>query len=201
MKIGMMPAKLTHYLVNIASLLEDNKVIYDPFCGLGTTLFVSNWLGYDVFGSDINPTPAKQNLKWWQTTPYYNPSKKIYIFKQDILQFTPHRKRFLFDVTNVVSEGYLGPVLNHYIDLKKAQELENQVGYVYFEAIRRLFRLPQLENIVFTFPVYFLKNKSRYIFEKIYDKIKAEGYELEILPEIYKRAGQKVGRQIVKIFK
>ena len=52
MQIGMMPAKLTQILVNIAvaqlpaSALQgdDAPTVYDPFCGFGTTLFVANSL-------------------------------------------------------------------------------------------------------------------------------------------------------------
>jgi tRNA G10 N-methylase Trm11 len=36
----MMPAKLTHTMINIALSYAENKkfkLIYDPFCGTGTT--------------------------------------------------------------------------------------------------------------------------------------------------------------------
>jgi tRNA G10 N-methylase Trm11 len=50
MQIGMMPAKLTQIMVNIAvgkvANSENNKklTIYDPFMGLGTTYMVANSL-------------------------------------------------------------------------------------------------------------------------------------------------------------
>jgi hypothetical protein len=47
--------------------------------------------------------------------------------------------------------------------------------------------LPNLEKIVITFPVYFLKNKRKYIFEKTFDEIKKLKIELNVLPEIYYR--------------
>ena len=201
MKIWMMPAKLTHYLINISTILEKNKVIYDPFCWLGTTLFVANWLGYDVFGSDINASPAKQNFKWWQKVSFYNANEKVYIFKQDITKLDISKKKFLHSVTNVVSEWFLWPVINRFLNLKEAQKLEDEVWQIYFKAVDNLLRLPNLENIVFTFPVYFLKSGMEYKFDKIYNALQKLGVRIEILPEIYKRQWQKVWRQIVKIFK
>ncbi len=55
MQMGMMPAKLTHLLLNIALSLSEtqNPVIYDPFVGSGTTGFLANYFGLDFLGSDI----------------------------------------------------------------------------------------------------------------------------------------------------
>lgn len=49
MNVGMMPSKLAHVLINIAlSQHTDNPiekpVIYDPFCGFGTTNRLANAL-------------------------------------------------------------------------------------------------------------------------------------------------------------
>jgi DNA modification methylase len=50
----MMPAKLTHQLLMIGlSYLEKKgkkekkSLIFDPFCGMGTTGFIANALGLD----------------------------------------------------------------------------------------------------------------------------------------------------------
>jgi tRNA G10 N-methylase Trm11 len=43
----MMPAKLTHTMINIALSQAENKrfkLIYDPFCGTGTTGIIANYL-------------------------------------------------------------------------------------------------------------------------------------------------------------
>ena len=51
MQVGMMPAKLTHQLLMIGlSYLEKKEkksLIFDPFCGMGTTGFIANALGFD----------------------------------------------------------------------------------------------------------------------------------------------------------
>ncbi len=56
MEIGMMPPKLVQILLNIASHQDTTKTIYDPFCGLGTTLIEAIDAGFHaVYGSDLNP--------------------------------------------------------------------------------------------------------------------------------------------------
>ncbi len=54
MQVGMMPAKLTHILINIGlsyyhtlGSKNQNLIIYDPFVGSGTTGFLTNFMGYD----------------------------------------------------------------------------------------------------------------------------------------------------------
>jgi tRNA G10 N-methylase Trm11 len=47
MQVGMMPAKLTHMMINIGltyTAMDAMDNIYDPFCGLGTTLLMANTL-------------------------------------------------------------------------------------------------------------------------------------------------------------
>lgn len=61
MIVGMMPPKLVQMMFNIALGKDhhsqsklDNTIVYDPFCGLGTTLIEAAQMGYiHLFGSDI----------------------------------------------------------------------------------------------------------------------------------------------------
>jgi hypothetical protein len=49
-----------------------------------------------------------------------------------------------------------------------------------------------LENIVITFPTYFLQNKTFYSFENTFEQIQKNGAKLTIFDEIYHRKSQKV---------
>lgn len=200
MKIWMMPSKLTHMLLNFSVWCSNSeKRVYDPFCWLWTTLFVANFFSYNTIWSDLNISPAKQNLKWRKTTEYYKKNFYIGVFKQDITK--PFKNKLVYKTTNVVTEWYLGPVINNYISLDFAEKLEDEVWKIYYSWIKNLLDLPNLEKIVITFPVYFLKNKRKYIFEKTFDEIKKLKIELNVLPEIYYRKWQKVWRMIVLIKK
>ncbi len=62
MIVGMMPPKLVQMMINLAGPsinAESNRklsAIYDPFCGLGTTLIEAANMGItEVYGSDLSP--------------------------------------------------------------------------------------------------------------------------------------------------
>ena len=145
MKIGMMPAKLTHILLNLSTKLEDWLTIYDPFCWLGTSLMLWNYLDYNCIWSDINPTPCKQNIKRWKTTNFYK-EKKLYIFKQDA---TKTIKNPIVKSNNIaiISEWYLWPIVQHKLNQKQAENLEKQVGNVYIYAIKNFLSINSIKNI------------------------------------------------------
>ena len=193
MGIWMMPAKLTHLMLNFATNLDYGKIVYDPFVGLWTTIFVANYFENKSIGSDLNITPSKQNLKWFQTTSFYKPNYKIFLFKQDI---TKDFSTKLVNYANVVvSEWYLWPTVGKFLNLKEAENLSRSFENVYLEWIKNLIKLENLEKIVITFPVYRLKNWEFYYFERLYQQI-SNLVKLELLPEVYIRKNQKVWRQI-----
>lgn len=108
MKIGMMPAKLTHMMINMGMSQchdDDDITVYDPFVGLGTTAFLVNYLGYDCIASDIDVTAMKQNTQRWQEQDLAQKEKRITVFKHDI--FEPLKKPFLQHVNLIVTEGWL----------------------------------------------------------------------------------------------
>ena len=88
MQVGMMPAKLTHTLINIGLSLPPfgfspprgegaeggrgvggrGVLIFDPFCWTWTTGLLANALGYHFIGSDIKPNLALKNAERRQTS-------------------------------------------------------------------------------------------------------------------------------------
>ena len=193
MNVWMMPSKLTHLMLNFATWLNYRKTIYDPFAGLGTTLMVSNHFWNNVIGSDINITPVKQNRKWFQTTNFYNSNTKYYFFKHDITK--PFKAKIVNFVDYVVTEWYLWPTVWKFLNRKEAENLEKSFNYIYIKGIENLLTLGNLKKIVITFPVYKLKDKHFYFFDKTYEEIKNLG-KLTLFDEVYIRAWQKVWRQI-----
>jgi len=199
MWIGMMPSKLAHLLINISTGLNYNKTVYDPFVGLWTTMMMANFLWNNVIWSDLNPVACKQNWKFWQTTDFYKKDFKTLIFKQDITK--DFKNKMVNFSTNVVSEWFLWPVVGKYLNEKEASFNERSFQNIYIEGIKKLLSLPNIENIVITFPVYFLYNREKYFFQDTYDKIIKNGVKLEIIDDVYHRKWQKVWRQVVIITK
>jgi tRNA (guanine10-N2)-dimethyltransferase len=87
-KVGMLPPKLAQIIINLAvgelpdearqSICEIppdepiprahfDQTVLDPFCGTGVILQESLLMGYDVYGSDLEPRMvdySRQNLEW-----------------------------------------------------------------------------------------------------------------------------------------
>jgi hypothetical protein len=69
MGIGMMPAKLTTMMINMAvsGLWEWEHTVYDPFAWFGTTWLITHHLWHHFVGSDINNTIIKTNSERLKT--------------------------------------------------------------------------------------------------------------------------------------
>ena len=87
-KVGMLPPKLAQIIINLAAgeLSEEvltnicdipadqeiplprlEKTVLDPFCGTGVVLQEAALMGYEVYGSDLEPRMveySRQNLEW-----------------------------------------------------------------------------------------------------------------------------------------
>ncbi len=74
-KVGMLPPKLAQIIVNLATADADPKfggVVLDPFCGTGVILQEAGLMGFDLYGSDLEPrmvTFTQANLQWLETLP------------------------------------------------------------------------------------------------------------------------------------
>ena len=200
MEVGMMPAKLTHIMVNIARAELPNPqdfTIYDPFVGFGTTAMITNWLGGKFIGSDINITMAKQNIKRWQSQPFFK-DKPITLFKHDVTK--PFTKKFLQNVDAVVSEWWLGPSLRwKRLDYQFVESLATKVGDVYKWFLSNWYQLvnshqSNLKTMVISLPYW-----SKYDISLV-DRLLPE---LKFLKwqkiDRYLRSKQRVGRELVKI--
>jgi tRNA G10 N-methylase Trm11 len=116
-RVGMLPPKLAQTIVNLAvgqiegigSRVEDidNAAILDPFCGTGVILQEALLMGYNAYGSDIEPRMidySRENLEWLathgkDTTPLL-----------EVGDATTHQWAHPFSV--VASETYLGRPLS-----------------------------------------------------------------------------------------
>jgi hypothetical protein len=69
-RVGMLPPKLAQIIINLA--VAQNSPLYggivlDPFCGTGVVLQEATVMGYDVYGTDIDPRMIEfsdTNLMW-----------------------------------------------------------------------------------------------------------------------------------------
>lgn len=68
-RVGMLPPKLAQIIINLAVGSKHNiqLTVLDPFCGTGVVLQEALLMGYDAFGTDIDPRMVaytEANLRW-----------------------------------------------------------------------------------------------------------------------------------------
>lgn len=202
MQLGMMPAKLTHSLINIAlSYTSKNKetLIFDPFCGTGTTGFIANYFGYNFIGSDIRPNLALKNQERRKTSKYFQ--EKIFkIYEQDISKplNTKNFQELLNHQTIIVTEGWLWPVIKQTTTPEEIKEYQRRVKNLYLQFIQTItdfFPKDKRPPMVFTIPFYIGQENT--IDQHIKELTTKLWWNMESLEEVYKRENQKIGRKII----
>ncbi len=221
MQMGMMPAKLTHIMINIwlTEKIEncevqrnlgklktkwneaqegkiENLCMYDPFVGSGTTGFLANYLGYDFIGSDIKITYAQQNADRRKTTKFYDKNHTFDIFTHDIkgkFWQTPLIKGQTKRDLLIITEWRLWPIVTKTTWDQDIQKFQERVADLYKSFLERIQELSA--TAVFTIPRYIgQENGIEQVLNTYTDKI---GLKIQSIPELYMREGQQVARKIL----
>lgn len=204
MNMGMMPAKLTHILINlgIKNIITNknetiqNTIIYDPFCWSWTTNFLANYMWYNTVGSDIKINYAQKNLSRWQTTQYYK-EKAIDFFQQDITKQINSSKLHTNNI--IVTEWRLGPIITQKSSLSEIKNAQQQITELYSNFFTNIIKSDSFWSIICTIPWYIGQdNTHEQYFQKL---IKNLGYDRKTISEIYHRENQQIGRKICIIKK
>ena len=229
MQIGMMPAKLTQIMVNIATgklqwqkdfstslEMTNGKLqwqndemtkgvwtegstpkgitVYDPFMWLGTTYMVANSMWYNVLGSDINITPAKQNLPWWEKQAYYQ-KLPLTLFSHDVTQSI--NKPMLKHVSCIVTEWWLGHIISGKTKPHEIAEYALEIEKLYKAWINNMMPIWEHMIIVCSIPWHVWGENKHVV--NILQHCEWKGIRVETVPQVYTRAGQKVGRKLVTL--
>ena len=192
MEIWMMPAKLTHLLINywVRFLKKDDITIYDPFVGFGTTGLLANALWYNFIGSDITITSCKQNITWWKENQFAT-DKKILIYKHDVTQ--KFEKSFLKNVDVIITEGWLWNPVKNLLSQTINDNQKNILSLLEKFLTNTKSFFPNVP-IVMSWAVYLTTPEKKLDELEIFAK--NLGYKVNRLEEIYFRKGQKVWREI-----
>jgi len=148
-RVGMLPPKLAQIIVNLA--VTDTNPIYggivlDPFCGTGVVLQEATLMGFDVYGSDIEPRMVEytdKNLMWLLNQPncpvsrppeYDNDSTWRY-FSLEVGDATNHTWKYSRAKTSsvyagIACEGYLGQPFNKFPSEEKLREVMNTCNQI-----------------------------------------------------------------------
>ncbi len=199
MQMGMMPAKLTHTLMNIGLSLskqQEKILIFDPFAWSGTTGFLANYFGYDFLGSDLKLTFANQNKPRWLASQWAKPDLTFDFFLHDATKPFENPELFTGKTPLIITEGWLGPVIKATTTVEEVKEYQRRVKNVYLPWIEQMATaFPQKPVMVFTIPWY-LEHEN--LLEKaIIELAEKVGFQFSSLQELYKRDQHKVGRKVI----
>lgn len=205
MQMWMMPAKLTHIMINIwiNHISTENQWeinIYDPFTGSYTTWFIANSMWYNFIGSDIESIFAIKNIDWRKNNKFYKSEYKLDFFQHDINNEL-NLNSFWTTIPNlIVTEWRLGPIVKKYTspeDVKKAQKDTSKLYETFIKQINKFYitNNETKPTMVFTIPMYL---KDNIIEEEIGNLCqKLNFWKFDSVEEIYKRPDQNIGRKII----
>jgi len=79
-RVGMLPPKLAQMLINFAvgQTQDTNITVLDPFCGTGVVLQEALLMGYNVYGTDLEPRMIDytgENLDWLDSKFTFGPAE------------------------------------------------------------------------------------------------------------------------------
>lgn len=198
---GMMPPKLVQMMINMLDAGVQKNGIYDPFCGLGTTLIeTANHGIYSIFGSDISPEMTtnteealekfiQEEMVWQEriraaggvpAKDFSNISSRV--FTLDATKVSRAWSEFsLPKNVNIISEGYLGKIMHK-------EEITQDAVFSERRAITRMYDafFAELKNakfsgqIVMSFPFWKVQNVYIYM-DEISEIISKNGFQIESL--------------------
>lgn len=196
MVVGMMPPKLVQIMLNLA-IDENTTTVYDPFCGLWTTLIeaANRWVP-KLIGSDLSKEMARstklsleafiQDEKVWQERiklAWWKPNKDFSnleydVFDLDATKIYRHFEGKKLDNTVIVSEWYLGAIMQRdSITLDRVKSERLNLMRMYDAFFRGLKNLGFAWNTVMTFPFWDIHGTESY-FTEIYEVFEDAGYKV-----------------------
>jgi tRNA G10 N-methylase Trm11 len=185
-------------------------VVLDPFCGTGVVLQEAVLMGFDVYGSDLEPRMVDytdQNLLWLQqniqtpVTKVMSPDGRYY--RLEVGDATTHH--WSPPLSIIATETYLGRPLSSWPDPEKLQEIMGTSNVIIEKFLRNIGeQLPSGARLCVAVPAWKAPNGRLYHLplldhlEKMgYNRWKFEHVRDEDL--VYYRPEQIVARELLVI--
>jgi tRNA G10 N-methylase Trm11 len=211
-RVGMLPPKLAQTIVNLAVATAGPRpgdVVLDPFCGTGVILQEATLMGFDIYGSDLEPRMVEysdHNLKWLQqhTTPSTETqSSNDRYYKLEVGDATTHQWQ---PVPHFVAcETYLGRPLSGWPNPEKLQEIIGTCNVIIEKFMRNIAgQLKPGTRLCIAVPAWHAPN-GRVYHLPLLDRLEDLGYnrvsfEHAQASELhYSRPDQIVGRELLVI--
>jgi tRNA G10 N-methylase Trm11 len=174
-KIFGMPPRLARTLVNL-SLCNQNSILLDPFCGVGSILQEGLLTGAQVIGVDINPwciRASERNLEWLSNQYQIN-NPDFRVIQGDIQRLS--KKIGYEEIDCVTTEPDLGPALRQIPTNPYAQKIINKLDSLYNFFLQESYKvLKKKGRCVFVTP-YFRTRSGKAVTMNIDNKAKIIGF-------------------------
>jgi len=201
-KAGMLPPKVARMMVNLrllGGMKSDNKIMLDPFCGVGTILAEGLASGLTVIGSDNLPSQVentRRNLDWFKKEFKIDSDYKLVACEAENIS-----NKLSKPVDFIVTEPYLGPLElgEKKLDIKKINKIVDQLEDFYIKCFINWQKiLVEGGVVVIALPSYDLSylNRGEIRVKRVIDNREKLGYNLIAGPLVYSREKAVVRRNI-----
>jgi tRNA G10 N-methylase Trm11 len=200
-KVGMLPPKLAQIIINLAvDSSKQVQTILDPFCGTGVILQEAQLMGYNAYGTDLEPRMIEyttKNLEWLHKKMKARKAFCCHCEIADALNYKwPHK----FDT--IAAETYLGRPLTSLPDPKTLQKIVSDVDIIHKKFLQNVARQTKKGfRLALAVPAW--KTKNDFFHLPTLDNLDRLGYNrLKFIHAsaddlIYHRPDQTVARELV----
>jgi tRNA G10 N-methylase Trm11 len=200
-KVGMLPPKLAQIIINLTAPTADATVL-DPFCGTGVVLQESLLMGYNAYGTDLEPRMieySRANLDWLHQR--HDGNFGIQLETGDAVGHT-----WKPTPSVVAGETYLGKPLSKEPDETLLHTIMQECDRIHRGALSNLHKqLPKGTRLCLAVPAWKYKKGFQHL--KTLDYLRELGYnrmEFRFARKeelIYFREDQLVARELVVLVK
>lgn len=194
-----------HTFAALSASARNDRVLLDPFCGMGTIVGEALLMGWNIVGSDLSVEvidKARKNLEWLEGS---HPSKKdailptVKLFVSDATHVSEHLKPESVDA--IVTEPFLGsteigdtrPVIRD--KQEKVKNMIKGLEKLYIGCLRDWQKiLKPGGKVIIALPEYRIEDKMFFV-KKVIDRCENLGYTISYGPIEYSRPEAVVRRQ------
>lgn len=197
-RVGMLPPKLAQIIVNmaVAEAPAAGQTVLDPFCGTGVVLQEASLMGFNVYGSDLEPRMveySQANLNWL---------KPVGSVRLEAGDATNHTWSQPFD--HIAAETYLGRPFTTTPRDDKLRQVMSDVDLILSKFLKNLaLQTESGFRACLALPAWRYGGGFKHL--KLLDSLDKLGYTRVSFVHagnqelIYHREGQIVGRELVVI--
>ncbi len=193
-RVGMLPPKLAQIIINLAKP-DPGTTVLDPFCGTGVVLQEASLMGFNVYGSDLEPRMveySQANLEWLN----------VHSMEQRVEQGDATDKKWdkPFDV--IAAETYLGRPFSALPNPKILDEVVQDVDTIHRKFLINLATQTKAGfRLCIAIPAW--KTKTGFQHLKMLDSLEELGYTRVSFQQVsnrdlvYHRENQIVARELI----